>query len=457
MESLMVDPIYEIHITNIPGGTGASKWLEFRRMKMEYHGAFEAGSAGCFTEDQLKSEIGNRGNKEQSSPASPRSSSIASNEELSTADRIAEFRNRRKSTVGQLKKEFQEIIKAEIEYQVLAESQQESPETLSHLIAQKQKDADESIKKDMFTREKKHFDYVPRQFENSPKSDRKNEKIKKLERDIQEKEMEIEIEERECGDVELISMMRAQVEIMKSLLADELDEAGAIDVEFSDEEDLAVRPAEEKRIPSSSPLPLPSPVPSPKHSPLASPRRLVSSNSPRLMSPIDKIKHLTAQSTGSRDSWSSTGSDVDMPVQVVYVSEKDANIKEGYLVKRGAKHKNWKRRWFVLRKKCLLYYKAKEYPYPQGTITPIIATSYVTDDTAKKENTFVISTPVRLFFCAAESHQEMKAWISAIEEQITQEAIYNQDNFPHAFNKCHFDTPTKYDPSFSFHSSYDLF
>jgi len=160
------------------------------------------------------------------------------------------------------------------------------------------------------------------------------------------------------------------------------------------------------------------------------------------MSPIDKVKHLTNQSTSSRDSWSS-GSDVDMPVQVVYVSEKDVNIKEGYLIKRGNKHKNWKRRWFILKKRCLLYYKAKEYPYPQGTITPIIAVSFVTDDTAKKENTFVVSTPVRLFFCAAETHQEMKGWIAAIEEQITRDTTYTPENFPHAFNKYHFDAPTK--------------
>jgi hypothetical protein len=45
---------------------------------------------------------------------------------------------------------------------VREESQQESPETLANLVAQKQKDAEESIKKDMFVREKKHFDYVPR-------------------------------------------------------------------------------------------------------------------------------------------------------------------------------------------------------------------------------------------------------------------------------------------------------
>jgi hypothetical protein len=49
---------------------------------------------------------------------------------------------------------------------------------------------------------------------------------------IREKEMEIEIEERECGDEELISMMRAQLEIMKSLLVDELDAEEAIEDEI---------------------------------------------------------------------------------------------------------------------------------------------------------------------------------------------------------------------------------
>ena len=41
--------------------------------------------------------------------------------------------------------------------------------------------------------------------------------------------MEIEIEERECGDEELISMMRAQLEMLKSLLVDELDAEEAIE------------------------------------------------------------------------------------------------------------------------------------------------------------------------------------------------------------------------------------
>jgi hypothetical protein len=162
--------------------------------------------------------------------------------------------------------------------------------------------------------------------------------------------------------------MQAQLEILKSLLVDELDAEDSNEedllnqeIEFSDEEDEV--PFETKK---DNPSPLPSPKSSPQPSPQPSPasqRKVLSaqlSDSPvKAMSPIDKVKHLTTQSNSSRDSWSS-GSDVDLPVQVVYVSDKDAPIKEGYLIKRGNKHKNWKRRWFVLRPKCLLYFKAKE-------------------------------------------------------------------------------------------------
>jgi hypothetical protein len=46
---------------------------------------------------------------------------------------------------------------------------------------------------------------------------------------------------------------------------------------------------------------------------------------PLFQKPVDptvyKVKHMTTQSTGSRDSWSSTGSDVDMPVQVGVLEE----------------------------------------------------------------------------------------------------------------------------------------
>jgi hypothetical protein len=52
--------------------------------------------------------------------------------------------------------------------------------------------------------------------------------------------VEIEIEERECGDEELISMMRAQVEIMKSLLADEFDAQEAIEGEELLDKDMYV-------------------------------------------------------------------------------------------------------------------------------------------------------------------------------------------------------------------------
>lgn len=42
------------------------------------------------------------------------------------------------------------------------ETEQESPETLSQLVAQKEKDTEQKIRKEMFVREKKLIDYEPR-------------------------------------------------------------------------------------------------------------------------------------------------------------------------------------------------------------------------------------------------------------------------------------------------------
>ena len=51
------------------------------------------------------------------------------------------------------------------------------------------------------------------------------------------------------------------------------------------------------------------------------------------------------------------------------VRKDKAKIKEGWTVKRGGKKKTWRKRWLVLTKKSLLYYKTKEDNLPQGVIT----------------------------------------------------------------------------------------
>jgi len=368
-------------------------------------------------------------------------------------------------------------MRAEIEAQVREEMKQTPAEEIDELdmiIAQKEKEAEQRIKRDMLERETKLKTYEaqqPRVVSTSSKKEiPKSEKVTKLEHDIREKETEIEIEEREEGDYELISMMRAQLEIMKTMLVEELDELeqreldNAID-SLDDPSDLDFSLSD---VSAQSPLPVDSSKAPAKKFPFTSPLspahtagsritfdigNLSGGNGKNSPAAVDKPKHMTAQISQPpplRDSWSSTDSD---QVQVVFVPDKEI-FRQGYLIKRGDKHKNWKRRWFVLKKKCLLYYKAKEYPYPQGTITHIIGVTHTTEEGAKRDNTFVVSTPNRLFFCAADSYQDMKQWINAIEDQIQQETASQQAAnspthtdvalpTPHGFYKCHFDAPTK--------------
>ena len=47
-------------------------------------------------------------------------------------------------------------------------------------------------------------------------------------------------------------------------------------------------------------------------------------------------------------------------IRDIYEEEVNGVLKRGYLVKKGAKRKNWKRRWFVLKSDELSYYESCE-------------------------------------------------------------------------------------------------
>lgn len=68
------------------------------------------------------------------------------------------------------------------------------------------------------------------------------------------------------------------------------------------------------------------------------------------------------QISSSSSSSSSSGSSLSLLRDefVVINNDFDKTIKEGYLEKQGAVVKNWKRRYFILKKGFLYYYKEKE-------------------------------------------------------------------------------------------------
>jgi len=92
-----------------------------------------------------------------------------------------------------------------------------------------------------------------------------------------------------------------------------------------------------------------------------------------------------------------------------------SQVKEGWLTKEGGSFKSWKKRWFVLKDCELSYYKQKGDEL-LGTIS--LATSGTTQatDRKKKANGFEIPTPSRTFYLSAETENERKEWIDAIEQ-----------------------------------------
>lgn len=95
--------------------------------------------------------------------------------------------------------------------------------------------------------------------------------------------------------------------------------------------------------------------------------------------------------------------------------------KEGELKKQGHVVKNWKHRWFVIKKDTMYYFKSKKdtVRQPLGTIPLEDAVLTVTDTkvkNSKKEFLFeVTSTRIdKSFLIQAASQQEMNEWIEAI-------------------------------------------
>lgn len=95
--------------------------------------------------------------------------------------------------------------------------------------------------------------------------------------------------------------------------------------------------------------------------------------------------------------------------------------KEGFLIKQGGSIKTWKRRWFVLKGKKLVYFKTRTDVEATGIIE-LEADSFVrderTDKDKKRKYMFSVGTSRRVFFMHSETEAEMNQWIHAIKNNI---------------------------------------
>eukprot|EP00794_Sanderia_malayensis_P017440 gene17440-19184_t len=92
--------------------------------------------------------------------------------------------------------------------------------------------------------------------------------------------------------------------------------------------------------------------------------------------------------------------------------------KEGYLVKRGAIHKNWKKRWFTLQKNELKYFRIKGASKPIRTLNLENALDIREDDTMDKLNCFALVFPWRTFYFYAGSSREAGEWIRILKWKL---------------------------------------
>jgi TPR repeat protein len=111
----------------------------------------------------------------------------------------------------------------------------------------------------------------------------------------------------------------------------------------------------------------------------------------------------------------------DLPEENRFKSEMlNSIIKAGWLQKQGGKRKNWNKRWFVLVRDNLFYFKDEhtKSPEPEGGIPleycTVILNAKDTMDIPKK-NALGVLTLYRNYYLQASSNEDMVSWANAIE------------------------------------------
>lgn len=90
---------------------------------------------------------------------------------------------------------------------------------------------------------------------------------------------------------------------------------------------------------------------------------------------------------------------------------KRSRIREGFMTKQGHVVRNWKMRWFVLRRDEMLYYKSELDPKASGSIE---INKHTTVELAGRPHSFIVTSPGRKLICTAKDAREMEEWIGDI-------------------------------------------
>lgn len=94
--------------------------------------------------------------------------------------------------------------------------------------------------------------------------------------------------------------------------------------------------------------------------------------------------------------------------------------KEGFMTKLGAIFKSWKKRWFVLKRNELSYFRTQGERTPIRSIDLKDCRECVVDNTKKKPNCFRLVLAWRTFYLVCESEQELQEWMHMLQWKLTQ-------------------------------------
>ncbi|XP_041363834.1 arf-GAP with dual PH domain-containing protein 1-like isoform X2 [Gigantopelta aegis] len=97
---------------------------------------------------------------------------------------------------------------------------------------------------------------------------------------------------------------------------------------------------------------------------------------------------------------------------------------EGWLYKMGPRNEPFKRRWFILDKRKLMYFEEPLNAFPKGEVfignreSDYSVTKGATEGKGGSPNCFTLNTPERKFVMKAESKEEMDKWVDQLQKVV---------------------------------------
>lgn len=113
----------------------------------------------------------------------------------------------------------------------------------------------------------------------------------------------------------------------------------------------------------------------------------------------------------------------DCPRRPSSTSSAQLMVKEGFLSKRRGILRSWSRKYFILNKQSLVYFKReRETQTPQGRLflSDISKIDKAATD-IKRQHAFGLHTKKRVVLLSASSAAERESWLTAIEGALTSE------------------------------------